>query len=284
MLLIGDSALWIQDHGQWMMIAVDLQGEELKRVPMHVLSYGYIWDGAIDDRGRFWKPTSHSDEARQYPPIEGLNESRFRRYLKSYDPSTEISDSVFVGESTYRSFVARNNRGGHTYRSIPHQPGILTVVDPAGGFWHVSGTAYRIARLDERGDTTLVIEVAAEALPVTDEDRRRFVENLVESSPEDRRVAEQIAALIPAVKPAIAALVMDDIGRLWVRRTPVEPGPPTYDVFRGNGDYVGAVTLGFIASEYLPLRIRYGRAYALVHDSLDIPRVARSGPLPDYRQ
>ncbi|HEX9727099.1 MAG TPA: 6-bladed beta-propeller [Gemmatimonadales bacterium] len=282
MVLIGDSALWIQDHGQGMMIAVDLNGEELTRVPMHVRSYGYMWNGTIDDRGRFWKPTTHSDEPRQYPPKEGLNEGHARVYLKSYDARAEITDSVFVGEDTYRSFVARNNQGGHTYRTIPYYPRIITIVDPAGGFWHTSGTAYRIARLDERGDTTLVIEVAAEPLPVTDQDRQRYVSDEVQSSPDDRRVAEQVAALMPAFKPAIAALVMDDTGRLWVRRTAAAGETPTYDVFKPNGDYDGSVTLAFAASEYLPLRIRRGRVYGLVRDTLDVPSVVRAAPLPAY--
>ncbi len=55
MVLVGDSILWLQDHAQWMMIGVSTAGEEVRRFPMHVLSYGYIWSGTVDNRGRVWK-------------------------------------------------------------------------------------------------------------------------------------------------------------------------------------------------------------------------------------
>lgn len=284
MVLIGDSALWIQDHSQWMMIAVDLEGEELTRVPMHVRAYAYMWNGTIDHRGRFWKPTSHSDEPRVFTPPEGLNEGRSRSYLKSYDPETDTADSVFVGATAYRSYVARNDRGGQTYRGIPYDSHPITIVDPAGGFWRAYGTDYRVARLDEQGDTVMVIEVGAEPIPVTDEDRERYIQSAVESSPSSLRLAEEVAALMPPFKPAIAQLVLDDVGQLWVRRTGPPGGTTTYDVFRPDGEYAGTVTLSFDAHRYLPIRIRDGRGYALVTDSLDVPSVVRTEPIPSFLQ
>ena len=53
MILVGDSILWIQDHSKWTMIGVSLDGTELARVPMHVRSYGYAWNGAVDNAGLF---------------------------------------------------------------------------------------------------------------------------------------------------------------------------------------------------------------------------------------
>lgn len=65
MILTKHGTHWVQDHGQWEMIELDLDGEEIRRLPLHVRSYGYVWNGTVDDRGRFWKPTSHSDQARR---------------------------------------------------------------------------------------------------------------------------------------------------------------------------------------------------------------------------
>lgn len=281
LMLVGDSALWIQDHGQWMMIAVDLDGEELTRFKMPVLSYVYVWNGTFDHRGRLWKPVTHSDEERQYPPKEGLIEGHTSYYLKSYDPRTDVSDSLYFGELVYRTVVARVGDQGYTYRTVPYGSSGTTIVDPAGGFWQASGTTYRMARLDERGDTTLLIEVAAQPIPVTDQDRERYVNEGAEQSPSDRRVAEQIAGLMPAFKPAIAGLVMDDVGHVWALRTTRDSEPTTYDVFDADGSYVGVVALGFNASRYPSIRIRLGRVYAVIRDSLDVESVVRSGPLPE---
>jgi hypothetical protein len=279
MVLIGDSALWIQDHRQWMMIAVDLNGEELTRFKMPVLRYGYVWDGTFDHRGRLWKPVS--DEKPVYPPKEGLTEGHARSYLKSYDPRTGVSDSVYIGDLANRTFVARTGQSGYMFMSVPYDPQTIAVVDPAGGFWQTSGTAYRIARLDEQGDTTLLIEVAADPIPVTEQDREHYVRGAPEQSPAGRRAADEVAAFMPKFKQAIAGMVVDDEDRLWVRRAPADDSTATYDVFQVDGAYVGVVRLGFVPP-YLPIRVRHGRVYAVVRDSLDVPSVVRSEPLPAF--
>jgi hypothetical protein len=127
-----------------------------------------------------------------------------------------------------------------------------------------------------------VIEVAAAPIPVSAEDHAPYGNRVVQSSPEDRRVAEEVAALMPAVKPAVAGLVPDDQSRLRVRRTPTADEPTTYDLFRADGGSIATLSLGFEASQCLPLRIRRSRVQALVRDSLDVPSVIRTVPLPDF--
>ncbi|MGH7504527.1 MAG: 6-bladed beta-propeller [Longimicrobiales bacterium] len=275
-MVLRDSTLWIQDHGKWQMIGIDLEGEEVARHKMHVLSYGYIWNGAVDDRGRFWKETSHSDEERTYPPPEGLNEGSSRSFLKWFDPATNATDSIFLGESTYQSYISRNSRGGYTYRGIPFSARSLLLIDPAGGFWRSSGEAYRIARLDESGDTTLVIEADVPPLPVTDEQRNAFIEDVVEREPDQRRAAEELAALAPESRQVLDQLILDDEGRLWARRVAAEGEKPLFDIFTRDGEYLGSVRLRFQPASYFPPRIRYGSFYTLVRDSLDVPTVVRA--------
>lgn len=279
----ADGTLWIQDHGQWQMIGISLDGEEVARFPMHVRSYGFIYNGALDARGRFWKPTSHSDEARVFPPETGLNEGRSRSYLNWYDPATERSDSVFLGELDYRTYISQNSRGGYSYGGIPFTQRTITIVDPAGGFWTTSAEAYRIARLDEHADTVLVLEVDVEPLPVTEEDRESYVEGVLERSPDQRRAAEAIIALAPATKPVLDQLVMDDVGRLWVRRVVSEGETPLYDVFTRDAEYVGSARLGFQPAPYFPPKIRDGRLYTLVLDSLEVQSVVRVDLSSDLR-
>ena len=76
-------------------------------------------------------------------------------------------------------------------------------------------------------------------------------------------------------------MVVDDEDRLWVRRTPADDSTATYDIFQVDGAYVGVVTLGFVPP-YLPIRVLYGRVYAVVRDSLEVPSVVRSEPLPAF--
>lgn len=278
-LFDAEGTLWMQDHSQWMMIGVSPEGEEVARFPMHVLSYGFIWNGMVDDRGRFWKAATQSDVEPGFSLDEGLREGRVRTHLKSYDPGTGATDSVYTGETSYRTHVSRNTRGGYTYRRIPFTPTTTAIVDPAGGFWKATTDAYRIARLDERGDTVLLLEAAVEPEPVTAADRSGYVERVTDDRPEARRAAEEVAALMPSTRPVLASLNVDDEGRLWVERVTPEDEPPLYDVFTREGEHVRSVRLGFEPAPSFPLRVRDGHLYSVVQDSLDVPYVVRA-PLP----
>jgi hypothetical protein len=278
-VLVGDT-LWVHDHSKSLMLGLSIDGGELARSGVPVRSYAYIWMGTRDDRGRFWKVTSHSDDPRTYPPEPGLNEGSSRGYMKVYDPSTEQADSLFLGESTYRSWIAPSG-GGFSYRGIPFESAEQTIVDPAGGFWRVNTAAYRIARLDEAGDTVLIVDGGVSPRPVTDADREAFRAPLAERSPEDARMANDILDHAPETLPVIDGLFVDAAGRLWVERHP-EPGRhPHFDIFSRDGDFLGAVQLGFEASPWFTPRIRGSSLYTLVRDELDVPYVVRAG-LPDF--
>lgn len=276
MVLVGDSILWIQDHGKWMMIGVTTGGEELRRFPMPALSYGYIWTGTVDNRGRVWKHRIHSDEESTYPPEEGLTESSFSEYMVLFDAVADVKDSIYLGERPIRTLIVRNNRGGHTYWGVPNDPEPITAVDPAGGLWRTNSSSYRVARLDELGDTVLVIESHTPASPVTARDRSAYVESMLERSPDQRRLAEELAGLMPDSMPVISRLAVDDEGRLWVGRTGPEDAPPQFDIFDRDGEYHGSVELAFRPAPYTPIWVRGNRVYAVVRDSLDVPFVVRS--------
>jgi hypothetical protein len=89
---------------------------------------------------------------------------------------------------------------------------------------------------------------------------------------------------MPAVKQAIAGLVVDGQGRLWAEKTVARGELPRYDVFGREGEYVGAVTLAFRPALFSPICIRRGRVYMVVRDSLDVPAVVRTGPIPWMRE
>ena len=279
-LLSGDTLLWIHDTHRWTIVGVDTDGREVRRFDKPVMSYGYIWDGAFDDLGRYWKLTEHSTTEPAYPPPAGLSSYGGRRYYKSYDPSSGTVDSVYLGEYGGRVYAYTYTRGFEVwgFLSIPFEVEELIVVNPSGGFWRTNTASYRIARVGEGGDTLLVVEVG---LPVeqrvTDEDRSAYVEGIVEDRPALRREAEEVAALIPDVKPVIAGILVDDEGRLWVQRVVPDGAPAFHDLFSEDGGHLGSVRLGFEAAG--PLWIRHGHIYTWIEDDLEVPYVARA-PVP----
>ena len=274
-LLSGDTLLWINDHGKYQIVGVDPVGQEVRRFDMPIRSYGYIWDGAFDDQGRFWRGDSHSDEEFAWPPELGHGVASFHNYFKSYNLSTEAVDSVSLGEGTYQQYVVERN-GGYTHYGIPFVATEVTVLDPAGAFWHANTASYRLTRTAESGDTLVVVEAGLSAQPVTADDRSAHVEEVVEGRPEHRRAAEAITALMPDFKPILENLFVDDEGRLWVERvTPIDV-PPFYDLFSADGEHLGSVRLAFEPRAYDKVTVQHGNIYTWVVDELDTPFVVRA--------
>ncbi len=274
-VLAGDTLLWLNDHGKWMVIGVDLDGNEVHRFDMPVRSYGYIWSGVFDERGRYWRYRSEQEGGFTYPPPPALSSSTYHNYFVSYDLSSEAIDSVYLGESSGRSYTYEDPYGIWQFLPIEFEPSDMFLFNPSGGFWRANSTSYGIVRTGENGDTLIVIEAGLRMQPVTDEDRAAYVEEWVEYYPEARRDVEAVAALMADVKPVLAGMFVDDEGTLWVERVVPGGAPAFYDRFSAEGDYLGSVRLAFEAARGR-VWVQHGNIYAWVVDELDVPYVVRA--------
>ena len=271
--LSGDTLLWIPNHSQGTIIGVDSHGEEIRRFNKPVSGYGYIWSGVFDDLGRYWRETFHLENEPRHLPPTGVGSVTGRRYYKSYDLSSGAIDSVYLGEISRRFYAyATATRGGSL--DIPFEAFEMTAVNPSGGFWSAHNASYSIARTGEGGDTLVVIEAAVAVQRVTDEDRSIYIEGIVEDSPELRREAGEVAALMPDIKPMLQGLFVDDQGRLWVERVTPEDAPDFYDLYSQGGDYLGSVRLAFEAAG--PIWVRHSSIYSWVVDEFEVPYVVRA--------
>ena len=272
--LSGDTLLWVHDTGQWRVIGVDPTGVEVRRFLKPVMSYTYIWNGTFDNLGRYWKETSQIVGEASFPPPMGLSYVTQRHYFKSYDLSTAATDSVYFGEVTGRSYAYSTPEILWGFLDIRFEASEPVVVNPSGGFWRAKTAEYRIARTTEDADTLVVIEAGLPVQPVTDEDRAAYVEEYLEFMPELRREAEEVAALLPDVKPILEGMFVDDEGRLWVQRVTPADAPAFYDLFSQDGDYLGSVRLGFEAAG--PLWIQHGAIYTWITDEMGVGYVVRA--------
>ena len=274
-LLSGDTLLWMNDHSRYVIIGVDPDGNELRRFDKPVRSYGYIWDGVFDQRGRYWRDYSHSDDGLVYPPPPGLSTSTYRHYYKFHDLSNGAVDSVFLGEGSSRSYSYEDAVGLWQFLPLMFEAGESIALDPSGGFWLANTAEYRVVRTSEDGDTLLVIEAGLPVLRVTDEDRDAYVEGMLEYRPEIRSEAEEVAGLMPDVKPILASLFVDDENRLWVERVTPEGAAPFYDRYSQDGDYLGSVRLAFTPA-WRRIWVQHGAIYTWVTDEMDVPYIVRA--------
>ena len=272
--LSGDTLLWINDTRQWTIIGVDTDGDEIRRFTKPVMSVTSTWTGVFDDRGRYWRAVSHSDNEPGFPPPMGLTSWTGRHYYKSYDLFSGAIDSVQLGEPRFQIYAYSRPDVPFGFLPLRFEPFEMIAVNPPGGFWRAHNTSYRIARTGEGGDTLVVIEAGLPEEQVTDADRSAYVDSIVEDRPELRREAEEVAALMPDVKPMLEGIFVDDEHRLWVQRVTPEDAPAFYDLFSADGDYRGSVRLAFAAAG--PLVIRHGQIYTWIEDDLHVPYVVRS--------
>lgn len=276
----GDSIVWVQDHGHWKMIGLRPDGSgEVARADMPLLSYGYTFDGQVDRQGRIWKFRRWPVEERGGRPEEGVNEGRVRAWAKYLAPGAEAADSVFIYQASSRSFVQHMGTGGFRVWGVPFDHTTLSAVDAGGHIWVGDPDAYRLVRMAPSGDTTLVLEAAVEPLPVTGADREGWKAPRLERMPDQARTLDDLLALAPETRSVIAALYFDDRDRVWVQREVAAGEPAHFDVFSADGSWEAAWHLGFEAADGLPIRIRHGNLYAVVRDSLEVPRVVRA-PVP----
>ena len=274
-LLSGDTLLWMNDHARWVIIGVDPDGIEVRRFDKPVRSYGYIWDGVFDQRGRYWRDRSYSEDGIAYPPPPGLSTRTYRDYYKFHDLSNGAVDSVFLGESTSRSYSYEDAVGLWQYLPLLFEADESIVVNPSGGFWRANTAEYRVVRTSEDGDTLLVIEAGLPVLRVTDEDRADYVEGILEYRPDIRSEAEEVAGVMPDVKPILASLFVDDENRLWVKRVTPEGAVAFYDRYSQDGDYLGSVRLAFTPA-WSRIWVQHGAIYTWVTDQMDVPYIVRA--------
>ena len=271
-ILSGDTLLWVHDYFQNRIEGLDPAGGEVRSFTKPVFGYGYIWNGAFDRQGRYWREASHRDDQDVHPgdPEPGLLSNTSPLYFKSHDLATEQVDSVYMGETTSRAYRSAAGWGSQ----IPFDPSDHHVVNPPGGFWSANTGSYRLTRTDEGGDTILVIEASLAGLPVTPDDRSAYVERWAEREPESRREYEAVAALMPDFKPILLGILVDDEDRLWVRRTVPADASPFFDLFSQDGDYLGSVRLAFQPG--YRYWIQHGAIYTWVVDDVGVQYVVRA--------
>ena len=192
--------------------------------------------------------------------------------MKSLDPVAGVIDSIRIGTSHYRSIQLPRGMA-----SVPFVTAFLQALDPDGFIWTANADRYLLTRLTLTGDTLVHIEVGLEGQPVTPEDRREAIERIEGFMERAGRADVDWDEVIPALKPVLEGLVVDDEGRVWVRRGTANSF--VFDVFEPSGLFVTTVEPQFDLLQYFPPVIRNGALYGLQTDSFDVQYVVR-GSVP----
>lgn len=128
-------------------------------------------------------------------------------------------------------------------------------------FYFGYGTQYSLTRYSARGVPNLIVRRAWTAPPITRKEFEEFTEEWLKrwskaKGPElEKERKEQLATEYFKTLPAFSALVLDNVGRAWVRTPkPIDAavagslndyaiGPSTWSVFSTTGMWLGDVTM-----------------------------------------
>lgn len=250
----------------------------VRSFPLRLFSYGFQgpWRAAIDSAGRTLVAS-----AGQY------GEGRFWNMLRIYDPSMNQLDSIPYYD--YTDDVQREDlpgawrislgTGSWTWARIPYYPQPHETLAPTGEFWNSreGRPQLEVARWSPAGDTSLVLFSRRQPDPVTPAERDSAMAELRAGFAQRGSALPKLeASRVPATKPPLYGLSLDDRGRLWARLTDPAADTTVYDIFSREGRYAETVSFPFGIDRWIPPVVHGDTVWAVVTDEVDVQYVVRA--------
>jgi hypothetical protein len=220
-----------------------------------------FWLGGIDRQGRVYNEALSFREDRSVTA-----------FIRRFDPSSGAMDSVLLAHhvEAYETAI-RIPRGSML---MPFSPKLYWALGPDGAIWSTRTDEYIIRRMTFQGDTTLVIDVRAPRLEVTEEELAGALAHLDVTMESLNRYTTIDPGTIPKVHPYTDYIDLDDQERLWVRRV-THSDSTVFDVFGRDGRYLWTVATPWQIAKLWPVLIVDNTMYAVVRDLLDVDYVVR---------
>ena len=200
-------------------------------------------------------------------------------------PSDQPEDEEYDPESDPCCFYQERG-GGYMMYGIPFLASEVRFIDSRGSVWSTRGgdPAYRLSRWEPGEDTTLVVETRRPAVPVPEAERDSVIDAMRQMLSDAGASRQWDWSRIPNVKPAIEAIFQSVEGNLWVR-TPSADGGVLFDVYSGDGGYLGTASLGpgLSFSDQVAPVVRGDLAWLIVRGEFDVQYVVRARIVPADR-
>lgn len=270
-LMLDDAdRIWVPDARNRRLSVWDADDGLLWSTPTPILSFGFVFQGAMMTDGTMWKPTITLG-----PPRANA--------MRIYDDTGQPIDSLPMPpapevdmEDPPGAFVWTAADGSAMrFFGVPYYPTGERLIDPAGVLWTTErgDPTYRVARWTPPSDTSLVLEAHRPPPTIPTAARDSAIDALREQM-QDFDGARQDWSKVPDVEPAVAGLAISDDGRLWVQ-TATE-STELFDVYERSGEYVRSVESSLHFYRWVRPVIRGDDMWAVVTDDFDVHYVVRA--------
>lgn len=276
LMLDPKGRIWVPDTRNGRMSVFDPEEGFVESFPFADANFGWIWNGAMVDGTRIYRPWSSGNRKRLHvydlvmARVDSLPLPDDRPQDEEYDPSNR--PGAFHQETD----------GGYMMYGVPFYPSEVRYIDPRGVAWSTrdGDPQYLIKRWHAGGDTTLVVETRRAPVAVPTAERDSVIDVMREMT-SAMGVGEWNWSRVPTVKPAVEAIFASAEGNVWVR-TPSGGAGALFDVYSGEGAYLGTVSLGpglNLFDRVAPV-VRGDLIWLIATDELDVPYVIRARIAP----
>ncbi len=276
LMLDPEGRIWVPDTRNGRMSVFDPEDGFVESFPFADANFNATWNGAMVDGNRIYRPWRSGNRRRLH--VYDLTMTRLDSLpLPSDVPEDEEWDPASQPGAFYQEMGS-----GYMAYSIPFYAGEIRYIDPRGAFWSTrdGDPQYRIKRWRPGGDTTLLVETRRPpvAIPAV---KRDSVIDMMKQMTSNMGVGEWDWSRVPTVRPAVEDIFESAEGNLWVR-TPSGVEGALFDVYSGDGAYLGTASLGpgFNLFDDVAPVVRGDRVWLIVTDELDVPYVVRARIAP----
>jgi hypothetical protein len=269
LLRAPDGSYWLNDPHNNRLTVFDAEGQLVRSVSITINSYGGVWDAWFESDGALLETI--------YDRIDTARVERLRRYRNDGStidtlPGTLPCDGLIPRRTRADNYVIEYKQG-MTVMQVPFMAMGTRTFDRQGGAWCGVTSAYTLTRVGITAGDTVRLVGTRPALPVSQIDRDSAV-NRIKAQVKELGANDPDYARIPALKPIIRRVVIDDSGRPWINPT-IDDTTQVWDVFGTDGKQVAVARSVLEISRWQPVVFKGNRIYAITRDSNDVQTVFR---------
>lgn len=266
MLVAADNTVWVNDPANARYSIFTPDGKFSHQILLGSGGYSYRWSA--------WQDNTTGEVVEQRI---GRDATGWRRIGKTGNVAGTIATTDCPNGSVNIGFIHAESPGGSMMNaSYPFNIGGGVAPVGNGTAWCADTRSTKVVLVNmAKNDTILKATLDYPAIPVPAAERTEGIERI------EKMIAKYATnnldkSKIPTTKPGIAAISVDNDGRLWVQHgVPFGQKSTTLDVFDSKGKHMGRVVVPVKQSTFMPIRARGNTMWLTVLDDDDVPHIVQ---------
>jgi hypothetical protein len=267
--LAPDGAIWVNNPNNDRISIFGADGNLTREIPLRINSYSIReWNAWFDGETL----QEEIDER-----IDTLYVDRIRSFRQdgSRIDTLPMPCEGLIPRPTRDNVLVIQHSRGTTGIPIPWKPAAIRVFDGRGHAWCGVSDHYLLRRLDLAGGDTLILRGSRTPSPVTARDRDSMIDLLRRHALSKLDLPDPDWSRIPAAKPIIGQVRIDDAGRVWVQ-VAIDGPVQRWEVYSSGGTPIAEVSSPVALHARGPLSIRGDLVYGVTMDPDDVVRVVKA--------